>query len=97
MDIIFYINIFYIFDINKINSAMFVESYLIIFDKLPYDIIDLIYLISCLLVDFYYTINKIIIKETMKIFCKKYYDKKYPEIKKTSSISVDEDDEDTDE
>ena len=30
----------------------------------------------------YYTINKIIIKETMKIFCKGLYNKKYPQIKK---------------
>ena len=50
---------------------MFVESYLIIYDIMPADFIDLTYLISCLLVDLYYTINKIIIKETMKIFCRK--------------------------
>ena len=71
-----------------INSVMFVESYLIIYDKMPSNIRDLIYLISCLLVDLYYTINKIIIKETMKIFCKRYHDKKYPEIKKDESIDI---------
>ena len=75
-----------------INSFMFVESYLIIYDKMPDDFIDLIYLISCLLVDLYYTINKIIIKETLKLFCKKYYDKKYPQIKKQASIGIDSDD-----
>lgn len=77
-----------------VNSFMFVESYLIIYDKMPYDIIDLIYLISCLLVDLYYTINKIIIKETLKIFCKKYYDKKYPEIKKDETIDMGDSDDD---
>lgn len=79
-----------------INSFMFVESYLIIYEKLPDDFIDLIYLISCLLVDLYYSINKIIIKETLKIFCKKYYDKKYPQIKKkeTIDIGVSDDEED---
>ena len=77
-----------------VNSFMFVESYLIIYDKMPSDIIDLIYLISCLLVDLYYTINKIIIKETLKIFCKKYYDKKYPEIKKDETIDMGDSDDD---
>ena len=77
-----------------INSFMFVESYLIIYDKMPYDFIDLIYLISCLLVDLYYTLNKIIIKETLKIFCKRYYDKKYPEIKKDETIDMGDSDDD---
>ena len=78
---------------------MFVEAYLITYDKLPDDFIELIYLISCFLVDLYYTINKIIIKETMKIFCKDLYNKKYPQIKKRGTIDIgvaddDEDDED---
>ena len=79
---------------------MFGISYLIIYDKIPADFIDLIYLISCFLVDLYYTINKIIIKETMKIFCKDLYQKKYPEIKKRNTIDLgtgdgdDDDDED---
>ena len=77
-----------------INSFMFVESYLIIYDKMPYDFIDLIYLISCLLVDLYYTLNKIIIKETLKIFCKRYYEKKYPEIKKDETIGIGDSDDD---
>ena len=81
-----------------INSYMFVESYLIIYDIMPDDFIDLTYLISCLLVDLYYTINKIIIKETMKIFCKKLYNKKYPVFKKrnTTEINLDDDDDEDD-
>ena len=67
---------------------MFVESYLITFDKIPDDFIELIYIVSCFLVDLYYTINKIIIKETMKIFCKDLYQKKYPEIKKRNTIDL---------
>ena len=78
-----------------INSSLFIESYLIIYDKIPDHLIDLIYIITCLLVDLYYAINKIIIKEMMKIFCKKYYDKKYPKIKKVSSIEVDDDEGDS--
>ena len=82
-----------------INSFMFVEAYLITYDKLPDDFIELIYLISCFLVDLYYTINKIIIKETMKIFCKDLYNKKYPQIKKRGTIDIgvaDDDDDDED-
>jgi hypothetical protein len=81
-----------------INSYMFVESYLIIYDIMPADFIDLTYLISCLLVDLYYTINKIIIKETMKIFCRKLYDKKYPVYKRrnTADINLEEDDDEDD-
>ena len=80
-----------------INSSLFIESDLIIYDKIPDHLIDLIYIITCLLVDLYYAINKIIIKEMMKIFCKKYYDKKYPKIKKVSSIEVDDDEGDSEE
>ena len=73
-----------------VNSLTFVESYLIIYDKFPLDDVDLIYLLTCLIIDLYYTINKIIIKEIMKIFCKKLYDEKYPAKSKTSSITDEE-------
>ena len=59
------------------NSALFIESYLIIYDKINIENIDIIYLTTCLFVDLYYTINKIIIKETLKIFCIKIYNQKY--------------------
>ena len=77
-----------------INSLLFVESYLIINDIIT-KYVDVIYLITCIVIDIYYTMNKIIIKETMKIFCRKWYDKKYPLIKKNDSIT-DDDDEDED-
>ena len=52
------------------NSFLFIESYLIIYDILePYNFIDLYYLISCLIVSLIYAINKIIIRETKKLFC----------------------------
>ena len=76
-----------------INSLLFIESYLIIYDKFPSDEVDLIYLITCIIILLYYTINKIIIKETMRIFCRGYYDKKYPTIKKNDSITDECDDE----
>ena len=63
-----------------INSITFIESYLIIYidvNEHNIEIIDLIYLLTCLCLDLYYTINKIILKETLRIFCTKIYDKKY--------------------
>lgn len=64
-----------------VNSLAFIESYLIIYDKLPVpdNYIDLVYLITCLIIDLYYNLNRKILKETLKIFCKKTYDKKYPQ------------------
>ena len=59
------------------NSALFIESYLIIYNKIKIENIDIIYLTTCLFVDLYYTINKIIIKETLRIFCVNIYTKKY--------------------
>jgi hypothetical protein len=76
-----------------INSLLFVESYLII-NNIISNYVDVIYLISCIVIDIYYTMNKIIIKETMKIFCRKWYDKKYPLIKKNDSITDDDDEDD---
>ena len=75
-----------------VNTITFIESYLIIYDKLPINV-DLTYLLTCLIIDLYYTINKIIIKETMKIFCKSAYDKKYPTEGQTNSISEEGDEE----
>lgn len=77
-----------------INSVLFVESYLIINDVIE-NYVDVIYLISCIIIDIYYTMNKIVIQETMKIFCRKCFDKKYPLIKNKDSIT-DEDDDDED-
>jgi hypothetical protein len=44
-----------------VNSLAFIDSYLIIYDKLPvpYEYIDLVYISVCLLIDIYYTFNKI--------------------------------------
>ena len=59
------------------NSALFIESYLIIYNKIKIENIDIIYLTTCLFVDLSYTINKTTIKETLKIFCLSIYNKKY--------------------
>lgn len=70
-----------------VNSILFIESYLIIYDSFPLDEVDLIYLITCILALAYYTINKITIKETLRIFCPKYYEKKYPTVKKDDTLT----------
>lgn len=53
------------------NILMYVESYLIIWDVLDFigEYIDLIYTITCLIINLIYAINKLIIEETKKIFC----------------------------
>ena len=62
-----------------VNIITFVESYLIIFNKIRIEYIDIIYLSTCLVIDLAYNINDITIKETTKIFCKKAYKEKYKE------------------
>lgn len=66
------------------NSLFYVESYLIVWDKLPVpdDYIDLVYIITCLIINLIYTINKVVIKETKKIFCKN------PFVKNTQRINT---------
>ena len=71
------------------NSLIFIESFLIIYDEFPLNEVDLIYLISCLIILFYYTINKIVIRETKRIFCRINYDKEDPSLK-NDSITGDE-------
>ena len=57
------------------NSFIYIESFLIIYDKLPVpdNYIVLVYIITCLIINLIYTINKVVIKETKKIFCKKLF------------------------
>ena len=60
------------------NSLLYIESYLIIYDKMPvpFDYIDLVYLVTCLLTILIYSINKKVIYETKKLFSKKLCKKK---------------------
>ena len=56
-----------------INILMIVEQFLIVYKKLN-DIglnTDLVYLISCLIIDLCYSINDIVINETLRIICRK--------------------------
>ena len=58
-----------------LNVATFLESYLIVFNKLRHVKADLIYLTTCLLIDLYNSLNRIVYFETIKIFCKNKYEK----------------------
>ena len=60
------------------NSLLYIESYLIIYDKMPvpFDYIDLVYLVTCLLTNLIYSFNKKVIYETKKLFSKKLCKKK---------------------
>ena len=53
------------------NTIMYIESFLIVWDKLPVpdEYIDLVYIITCLIINFIYAINSLVIQETKKIFC----------------------------
>jgi hypothetical protein len=63
-----------------LNMATFTESYLIIFGVLQGEFVDLIYLMTCLIIDLYNSINRTVIKETLKIFCKDTYEEKLEKV-----------------
>ena len=63
-----------------LNMATFTESYLIIFGYLHGEYTDLIYLMTCLIIDLYNSINRTVIKETLKIFCKDTYEEKLEKV-----------------
>lgn len=72
-----------------VNILAFVESFLIIYDVL-YSLglnVDLVYLITCLVIDLYYTVNKTTFEETLKLCCKKKYSNNL-----SKSFSVNDDD-----
>ena len=77
-----------------LNILTFGLSFLIIHDAFPSgDYVDLIYLITCLVVDLFNCLNEEVYKETLKIFCKKKYNKRYNLIK-TQKTNFDDDDDD---
>ena len=52
---------------------MIVEQFLIVYKKLKDMGLnnDIVYLVSCLIIDLGYSINDIVIKETLRIICRK--------------------------
>ena len=85
-------NSFRIFFLFLLNVATFLESYLIVFQKLRHVKADLIYLTTCLLIDLYNSLNRIVYIETIKIFCKNKYEK-YAKENDLNKILDDDDDE----
>jgi len=72
------------------NTLIYVESFIIIHDVINIKgvYIDLIYLVSCLIVTLIYSINKFVINETKKIFCKKVLLKSKPKINTFAQTST---------
>lgn len=84
-----------IFVLFLLNVATFLESYLIIFKKLRGVKADLVYLTTCLLIDLYNSINRIVYIETIKIFCKKRYES-YAKVNDLNKLLDDDEGERTD-
>ena len=81
-----------------INPLLFIQIYLIIFQVIHNSaVVDLLYLSILMIIDFLYSFNKIIYKETLKIFCKNIYKKKFEDIKTELGDKGHQDDEDDDE
>ena len=76
-----------------LNILTFVISFLIIYDAFPDDYVDLIYLITCLVDALFNCLNEEVYKETLKIFCKQKYNKKY-NLLKTKKTNFDDDNDD---
>ena len=73
-----------------LNSAIFLESYFIIYDILNGEKTDLIYLSTLLLINLYNCGNKTVVKETMRIFCKNKYKQRYGNDEKVNENDDDE-------
>ena len=60
-----------------LNALLFIISYiLIIRNDEKYE--NLIYIVTCFAIDLVNSINRTVYRETLKIFCKKKYEQKYP-------------------
>ena len=80
----FYKSLFMLF----INSFTFTVSYLIVYGVLNFNV-DLLYLITCFIIDLFYTINKRLYKETLNICCMR--DSSNGRLLSSSSIESEED------
>ena len=76
-----------------LNFFTFLESYLIIHDVISGKYVDILYLITCLLMDLYNTLNKTVYEETLKIFCPKKYEEKFHPLKDLPTVGEFDDDE----
>ena len=76
-----------------INTWTFILSFLIIYDTITGDASDILYLTTCLVIDLFNSINGIVFKETLKIFCKAKYNQIYNPIKSRRTFGGEEDEE----
>ena len=74
-----------------LNVLIFIISYILNYDIFRRRIEDLLYMIICFATSLFNSLNRIVYKETLKIFCKKIYDKKYNSLlKRITTLSDDE-------
>ena len=64
-----------------LNTITYLEVFLIIYHLLHGDFADFFYLLICFAIAIYNGFNEVVIKETLKIFCKKSYEEKLEKVK----------------
>ena len=83
-----------------VNTLTYVVSFLIIYRTISgYGITDLVYLISCLIVNIVYCVNKVVLKEFYKKFCCCFYDKfsdTEGQVRRVNSLGMEENDDEGD-
>ena len=83
-----------------VNTLTYVVSFLIIYRTISgYGITDLVYLLSCLIVNIVYCVNKVVLKEFYKKFCCCFYDKfsdTEGQAKRVNSLGMEENDDEGD-
>ena len=83
-----------------VNTLTYVVSFLIIYRTISgYGITDLVYLLSCLIVNIVYCVNKVVLKEFYKKFCCCFYDKfsdTEGQVRRVNSLGMEENDDEGD-
>ena len=83
-----------------VNTLTYVVSFLIIYRTISgYGITDLVYLLSCLIVNIVYCVNKVVLEEFYKKFCCCFYDKfsdTEGQAKRVNSLGMEENDDEGD-
>ena len=83
-----------------VNTLTYVVSFLIIYRTISgYGITDLVYLLSCLIVNIVYCVNKVVLEEFYKKFCCCFYDKfsdTEGQMKRVNSLGMEENDDEGD-
>ena len=83
-----------------VNTLTYVVSFLIIYRTISgYGITDLVYLLSCLIVNIVYCVNKVVLEEFYKKFCCCFYDKfsdTEGQVKRVNSLGMEENDDEGD-